>query len=290
MGGREGRRGYPRRQVGGRGRSQYEYSPVPRGPIIRHDWRFPATYELRSNSPSLHNHRTWSAERRSSTTPLTRRRATCHSRLSGCTRYSYACVSALLIGVGKCGGEGSDRGAVSCWSSTRYSYARECSVIRVGRKCRMRLGDVYVWGRMCGCVLPSPLSSPPPPAVDSGADFSIARTEGRAPELMDMWEGEVPWGQLALTALKVWGWRGGGQGNGTKGGAHGIGAALAERGGGCTQGERGRRYRAPAPIVYRVLVVSCCPVTPPLLKHTPYRHTSCTSRVGSTSCVTMRWC
>ena len=58
-----------------------------------HCWCLPATRCL--VTPPSH-HRTWSVERRSFTTPLTRRRATCRSRRSGCTRYSYACVSVLL--------------------------------------------------------------------------------------------------------------------------------------------------------------------------------------------------
>jgi hypothetical protein len=33
--------------------------------------------------------------------------------------------------------------------------------------------------------------------------FQKAQAEARAPTLMDMWEDIVPWGQMALTALKV---------------------------------------------------------------------------------------
>ncbi|KAG1663910.1 hypothetical protein FOA52_002673 [Chlamydomonas sp. UWO 241] len=40
--------------------------------------------------------------------------------------------------------------------------------------------------------------------LDAGAEFVTARKEGRPPTLMDMWEGEVPWGQLALTSLKAY--------------------------------------------------------------------------------------
>ncbi len=39
--------------------------------------------------------------------------------------------------------------------------------------------------------------------AECGAAFGNAVAEGRPPQLMDMWEGEVPWGQLALTSLKV---------------------------------------------------------------------------------------
>lgn len=39
--------------------------------------------------------------------------------------------------------------------------------------------------------------------VEEGVTFAKAAAEGRAPTLMDMWEDTVPWGQMALTALKV---------------------------------------------------------------------------------------
>ncbi len=41
-----------------------------------------------------------------------------------------------------------------------------------------------------------------------------AAREGRAPELMDLWEDDVPWGAMAVTALKVCGWLCGGGGPG----------------------------------------------------------------------------
>lgn len=46
-----------------------------------------------------------------------------------------------------------------------------------------------------------------------------AAREGRAPELMDLWEDDVPWGAMAVTALKVCGWlcKGRGQGLGREG-------------------------------------------------------------------------
>jgi hypothetical protein len=49
-------------------------------------------------------------------------------------------------------------------------------------------------------------------SVEAGAKFSPARAEAREPVIMDMWEGDVPWGQLALTALKVSGRGGDGPG------------------------------------------------------------------------------
>jgi hypothetical protein len=33
--------------------------------------------------------------------------------------------------------------------------------------------------------------------------FQKAASDGRPPTLMDVWEDTVPWGQMALTALKV---------------------------------------------------------------------------------------
>jgi hypothetical protein len=55
---------------------------------------------------------------------------------------------------------------------------------------------------------------------EPGVAFQNAAAERRAPRLMDLWEDAVPWGQMALTALKVcarlsvlpgfwaWGWVG----------------------------------------------------------------------------------
>lgn len=39
--------------------------------------------------------------------------------------------------------------------------------------------------------------------LQEGVTFQKAASEGRPPCLMDMWEDAVPWGQMALTALKV---------------------------------------------------------------------------------------
>ncbi|GBF93826.1 pre translocase subunit [Raphidocelis subcapitata] len=40
--------------------------------------------------------------------------------------------------------------------------------------------------------------------LEEGIVFQAAAKEGRPPELMDMWEDAVPWGQMALTALKAY--------------------------------------------------------------------------------------
>ncbi|KIY95062.1 preprotein translocase subunit SecA [Monoraphidium neglectum] len=40
--------------------------------------------------------------------------------------------------------------------------------------------------------------------VDEGVQFQAAAAEGRPPALMDMWEDTVPWGQMAITALKAY--------------------------------------------------------------------------------------
>jgi hypothetical protein len=39
--------------------------------------------------------------------------------------------------------------------------------------------------------------------LEEGIQFQAAAKAGRPPELMDMWEDAVPWGQMALTALKA---------------------------------------------------------------------------------------
>jgi len=39
--------------------------------------------------------------------------------------------------------------------------------------------------------------------LEQGVVFQAAAAAGRPPTLMDMWEDGVPWGQMALTALKV---------------------------------------------------------------------------------------
>lgn len=39
--------------------------------------------------------------------------------------------------------------------------------------------------------------------IEEGIQFQAAATAGRPPTLTDMWEDTVPWGQMAITALKV---------------------------------------------------------------------------------------
>ena len=39
--------------------------------------------------------------------------------------------------------------------------------------------------------------------LEEGIQFQAAAAEGRPPTLTDMWEDAVPWGQMALTALRV---------------------------------------------------------------------------------------
>jgi hypothetical protein len=39
--------------------------------------------------------------------------------------------------------------------------------------------------------------------IEEGVVFQAAAAAGRGPTLMDMWEDVVPWGQMALTALKA---------------------------------------------------------------------------------------
>jgi hypothetical protein len=39
--------------------------------------------------------------------------------------------------------------------------------------------------------------------LEEGVVFVAATRAGRAPEIMDLWEDDVPWGNMALQALKV---------------------------------------------------------------------------------------
>lgn len=39
--------------------------------------------------------------------------------------------------------------------------------------------------------------------ISRGVEFKSAQREGRSPDIQDLWEDEVPWGQMMVTALKV---------------------------------------------------------------------------------------
>ena len=39
--------------------------------------------------------------------------------------------------------------------------------------------------------------------LEEGVVFVAATRAGRVPEIMDLWEDDVPWGNMALQALRV---------------------------------------------------------------------------------------